>query len=315
MSTEPPPEDNLNAELDAEGEGVEALSGNNDPDLNAEGNEAEGENPDGGEDHRRSEEDKISGPPESANMVDAEVELMEAALMRCQDFLEKAWAEQELYKNLKNSIKRGSRVTALKKGKGEAGVAADPLRKVSQKSKTGPGLKKPLSNTGKPGKVGPAAPNNSDSKIVWYNWKKSGLLLRIPKDVLVRALRDQVGKAFGDTVDWAAMPVHVLMELVCLFYVSLSNRGQINSLPRWIPDLYGAASYSNQDLFDRIQAILDIPDSGWAAVLTNDGDWMSASINVPDHVKPKQQHCALSKRKSSPVAASKNGGFIVGDSN
>ena len=71
-------------------------------------------------------------------MVDVEVK-MEAALRRCQDFLEKAWAEQELYKNLKNSIKRGSRVTALKKGKGEAGVAADPLRKVSQKSKTGPG--------------------------------------------------------------------------------------------------------------------------------------------------------------------------------
>ena len=125
----------------------------------------------------------------------------------------------------------------------------------------------PLTNAGKPDKLGPATSNSSSSKIVWYNWKKSGLRLRIPKDVLVRALKDQVGKVFADTVDWTAMPVNVLMELVCLFYVSLSNRGQISSLPRWIPDLYGAVSYSNQDLFDRIQDILDSPDSGWAAVL------------------------------------------------
>ena len=36
---------------------------------------------------------------------------------------------------------------------------------------------------------------------------------------------------------------------------------------------------------------------------------MSASINVPDHVKPKQQHCALTKPKSSPTAASNSGRF------
>ena len=186
-------------------------------------------------------------------------------------------------------------------------VVGDPLRKTAQKSRSGTSLKKPLTSAGKPVKSGPAATKDSTPKIVWYNWKKSGLRLRIPRNVLVRALRDQVGKAFGDTINWTTIPVHVLMELVCLFYVSLSNRKQIPCLPRWIPDLYGDMSYSDQDLFDRIQAILDSPDSGWAAALTIDGDRMSASINVPDYVKPKQQHTALSKPKPSPTAASNNG--------
>ena len=100
------------------------------------------------------------------------------------------------------------------------------------------------------------------------------------------------------------MSVPVLMEMVCLFYVSLSNRGQIPSLPRWIPDLYGALSYSNQELFDRVQVILDSPNSGWAVALARDGDHMSASIKAPDHVRPRQQHSSLSKQKSLPVTAS-----------
>ena len=106
-------------------------------------NEAEGENPDGGEDHRRSEEDEIPGPPVSANMVDVEKK-MEAVLLRCQDFLEKAWAQQELYKKLKKSYQRGSRVKALKKGKEEAVVAADPLRKTSRKTRIGSGPRRTI---------------------------------------------------------------------------------------------------------------------------------------------------------------------------
>ena len=65
MSTEPPSED-LNAELEAEGEGTSALSGNNGPKPDANGDEAEGD--DDGEDHRRSDEDETTCPPESANM-------------------------------------------------------------------------------------------------------------------------------------------------------------------------------------------------------------------------------------------------------
>ena len=160
MSTEPLPDDDPNAELDAEGEGLATLSGSDIPNPQVEGRDAE-EDSDGRDDHRGSEEDEIPSPPATANLVDVEVE-MEAALRRCKDFLEKAWAEQELYKKLKKSSQRGSRVKALKKGKEEAGVAADPLRRVSQKSKTGPGLKKPLTTAGKPEKLGPVAPNSSD---------------------------------------------------------------------------------------------------------------------------------------------------------
>ena len=56
-----------------------------------------------------------------------------------------------------------------------SGAAADALRKVSQKSKTGPGLKKTLPKPGTPEEGGPAAPNSSKPKKVWYNWKKSNL--------------------------------------------------------------------------------------------------------------------------------------------
>ena len=306
MSTEPLPDDEPEAELDAEGEGLATLSGSDIPNPQADGNEAE-EDSDGRDDHRGSEEDEMPSPPESVTMVDLEVE-MDAALVKCQKFLDKAWEQQELYKKLRRSYQRGSKAKkSLKKGNGEAVVVDDPLRKTAQKSRSRTSLKKPLTSAGKPVKPGPSATKDSDSKKVWYNWKKSGLKLRIPRKVLERALRDQVGKAFGDTINWTTIPVHVLMELVCLFYVSLSNRKQIPSLPRWIPDLYEEMSYSDQDLFDRIQVILDSPDSGWAAALTIDGDRMSASINVPDYVKPKQQHKALSNPKPSPTAASNNG--------
>ena len=234
MSTEPLPDDDPEAELDAEGEGLATLSGSDIPNPQADGNEAE-EDSDGGDDHRRSEEDEMPSPPESVNMVDLEVE-MDAALVKCQKFLDKAWEQQELYKKLRRSYQRGSKAKTLKKGKGDAVVVDDPLRKTAQKSRSRTSLKKPLTSAGKPVKPGPSATKDSDSKKVWYNWKKSGLKLRIPRKVLERALRDQVGKAFGDTINWTTIPVHVLMELVCLFYVSLSNRGQINSLPRWIPD-------------------------------------------------------------------------------
>ena len=305
MDTEPPSDD-LDAELQAEGEGTGALSGTKGPDPNAEGDEAEGDEV--GEDHRGSEEDETTCPPESANMEVVEKNMV-AAYKRFQDLLDKAGAEHALYMKLKSTLQRGSRATTHKKDKGPAEGDADPLRGVSQKSKTTLNLKKSLTKAGKPDKSGPASTSSSSSKKVWYNWKKSGLRLRIPREVLVRALKDQVGKAFSDTVDWTSLSVNTLMELVCILYVSLFNRGQITSLPKWIPDLYGAMSYSNQDLFDRIQDILDRPDSGWAAVLANDGDKMSASINVPDHVKPKQQHCALTKLKSSPTAASNSGRF------
>ena len=305
MDTEPPSDD-LDAELQAAGKGSSALSGTNDPNPNAEGDEAEGD--DDGEDRRRSEEDETTCPPESATMEVVEKNMV-AAYKRFQDLLDKAGAEHALYMKLKTTLQRGSRATSHKKDQGTAEGDADPLRKVSQKSKTAPGLKKTPTKAGKPDKSGPASSNGSSSKKVWYNWKKSGLRLRIPREVLVRALKDQVGSAFSNTVDWTTMPVNTLVELVCILYVSLFNRRQITSLPKWIPDLYGAMSYSNQDLFDRIQDILDSPDSGWAAVLANDGDKMSASINVPDHVKPKQQHCALTKPKSSPTAASNSGRF------
>ena len=65
MDTEPPSDD-LDAELQAAGDGTSALSGTNGPNPNAEGNEAEGD--DDGEDRRRSEEDETTCPPGSANM-------------------------------------------------------------------------------------------------------------------------------------------------------------------------------------------------------------------------------------------------------
>ena len=40
----------------------------------------------------------MPSPPESVTMVDLEVE-MDAALAKCQKFLDKAWEQQELYKN------------------------------------------------------------------------------------------------------------------------------------------------------------------------------------------------------------------------
>ena len=113
------------------------------------------------------------------------------------------------------SGQRGNKVHALKKDQGSSGSAADKLRKVSQKSKADSGLKKPLPVTsGKPSDGGPTAPKKGNTKKVWYNWKKSNFRVRIPRNVLTRALQDQVGQAFSDTVDWAAMSASVLMELV-----------------------------------------------------------------------------------------------------
>ena len=132
-----------------EGEGSNALSGKNGPNPDANSDEAEGD--DDGEDHRGSEEDERTCPPESANMEVVEKN-MEAALKRFQDLLDKARAEHQLYMKLKTTLQRGSRAKSHKKDKGTAEVDADPLRKVSLKSKTAPGLKKSLTNAGKPDK-------------------------------------------------------------------------------------------------------------------------------------------------------------------
>ena len=132
MSTEPLPEDNPDAERDAEGEGLAALSGSDIPNPQADGDEAEGEYSDGRDDHRGSEEDEIPSPPESVTMVDLEVE-MDAALVKCQKFLDKAWEQQELYKKLRRSYQRGSRAKALKKGKGDAVAVVDPVEEDCSK--------------------------------------------------------------------------------------------------------------------------------------------------------------------------------------
>ena len=150
MDTEPPSDD-LDAELQAEGEGTGALSGTKGPDPNAEGDEAEGDEV--GEDHRGSEEDETTCPPESANMEVVEKNMV-AAYKRFQDLLDKAGAEHALYMKLKSTLQRGSRATTHKKDKGPAEGDADPLRGVSQKSKTTLNLKKSLTKAGKPDKSG-----------------------------------------------------------------------------------------------------------------------------------------------------------------